>query len=47
MTECWNDRHVKLNDECRVFLSLGLDFSIIFMGKDIRRLKKKAIDTLR
>lgn len=47
MAECWSDRHVKLNEECRLFLSMGVDFSLVFIGKDVKRLKKRAIDTVR
>jgi hypothetical protein len=47
MGECWSDRHVKLHEECRLFLSMGVDFSLIFIGKDLKRLKKRAIDTVR
>lgn len=47
MRECWNDRHVKLHEEGRVFLSMGVDFSIVLFGKDLKRLKKRAIDSVR
>ncbi len=45
--ECWGDRHVRLQDECRVFLSMGVDFAMVLAGRDVRRLKKRAIDTIR
>ncbi len=47
MRECWSDRHVKLHEEGRVFLSMGVDFSIVLFGKDLKRLKKRAIDSVR
>ena len=47
MRDCWCDRHVKLHEEGRVFLSMGLDFSIVLFGKDLKRLKKRAIDSVR
>lgn len=47
MAECWGDRQVKIHEQCRLFLSMGVDFSMIFIGRDVKRLKKRAIDTVR
>lgn len=40
MTQCWNDRHLKLGQPAKVFLSLGLDFSAVVMGRDLKRIKR-------
>lgn len=47
MGECWGDRHVKVEEECRLFLSMGVDFAMVLIGKDVKRLKKRAIDSVR
>lgn len=47
MHGCWADRHLKLHEESRVFLSLGIDFSLLLSGRDVKQLKKRAIETLR
>lgn len=40
MAQCWNDRHLRLGSPGKVFLSLGLDFSAIVMGRDLKRIKR-------
>ena len=47
MQECWLDRHLKLQEECSLFLSMGVDFSLLLMSRDVRRLKKRAVELVR
>lgn len=43
MVQCWSDRHLKLGEEGRLFLSMGLDFAGVITGRDLKRLKKLGI----
>ncbi len=47
MTHCWNDRHLRLGYSGKVFLSMGLDFSAVLMGRDLKRLKREGVDLVR
>jgi hypothetical protein len=47
MQQCWNDRRLKLSSPSKLFLSLGLDFSGLLLGWDLRRLKRQAGELVR
>lgn len=47
MHQCWTDRHLKLGNPAKLYLSLGLDFGGILFGRDIKRLKREAGELIR
>jgi len=47
MQECWTKPKLKITDEGVFYFSLGLDFSALFVSKELKKLKKMAIEFVR
>ena len=47
MEKCWMSRCLSLSGDFLVYLSCGLDFSLLLGGDDLRKLKKRAIEAVR